>query len=109
MKNHPPVSYEYATFAIKLIAVSAIIAVFKPFFFHDAMDGRQKGNATVAKVNALRNHVGAFHSSACAGNHAWVNVMVIKPWKTVAIGPLYKLSAYTNTHPKTTCARRYSG
>ena len=70
MKNHPPVSYEYATFAIKLIAVSAIIAVFKPFFFHDAMDGRQKGNATVAKVNALRNHVGAFHNSACDGNHA---------------------------------------
>jgi hypothetical protein len=64
MKNHPLVSYEYATLAITDTAVSTNIAVFRPFLRHRAIAGSANGRHTVAKVSAERNQVGAFHNSA---------------------------------------------
>ena len=87
MKNQPLVSYEYATLTMRLTAVSTIIAVFNPFFFQLATAGRQKGRHTVANVSADKNHVGAFHSSACTGNHACDSVKVVTACQKVAIGP----------------------
>jgi hypothetical protein len=40
------------------------------FFVIAAMGLSANGITTMAKVSAERNHVGAFHSSACIGNHA---------------------------------------
>ena len=40
------------------------------FLVMAAMGLSAKGITTMANVSADRNHVGAFHSSACIGNHA---------------------------------------
>mmetsp|Transcript_13345 Transcript_13345/g.49934 ORF Transcript_13345/g.49934 Transcript_13345/m.49934 type:complete len:225 (+) Transcript_13345:393-1067(+) len=109
MNPQLPVSYEYASFINKETRKSTPIATRKPRARHFAMAGNEKGNATVANVSADKNQVGAFQSSACAGNQACVRVNVISAWPAVATGPLYKLSAYANTHPKIHCARKYSG
>mmetsp|Transcript_7660 Transcript_7660/g.32538 ORF Transcript_7660/g.32538 Transcript_7660/m.32538 type:complete len:252 (+) Transcript_7660:275-1030(+) len=93
MKNHALQSYEYASFIRSEMAVKTPIATRSPRARHRAMGGSAKGSAAVANVSAERNHVGAFHSSACAGNHACVKVHVMSACHAVAIGPLYRLSA----------------
>ena len=109
MKNHAPQSYEYASFIMSEVRVKKSIATRKPRARHRAMGGSANGSAAVAKVSAERNHVGAFQSSACAGNHACVSVQVMRACHAVATGPLYRLSAYTNTHAKAACAAMYRG
>ena len=102
-------SYEYASFITSEVAVKTPIATRSPRARHRATLGSAKGSATVANVSAERNHVGAFQSSACAGNHACVSVQVMSACHAVASGPLYRLSAYTNTHANAACAAMYRG
>ena len=106
MNAHPFVSYEYAIFAMSDTAVRATMAVFRPRLRQLATDGSAKGSAAVANVSADKNHVGAFQSSACIGNHAWVRVKVIRACHAVATGPLYRTSAYAKTHANAIRARR---
>ena len=82
------------------------MAILRPRLRQLATEESAKGSTAVAKASAERNHVGAFHNSAWAGNQAWVRVKVMSACHAVAMGPLYRLSAYTNTHPKASCARR---
>ena len=109
MKNHPFVSYEYASLVSTDTAVRIHIARLSPLLRQLAIAGSANGRHTVAKVSADKNHVGAFHSSACAGNHACDSVVVSSPCHAAAIGPLYVTSANKNTGANAHCARRYSG
>jgi len=62
--------------------------------------GKLNGSIAVAKVSAERNHVGAFQTSACIGNHACVIVKARALFAKAVGQPLFTTSGYTKIGEK---------
>ena len=87
MNLHAFKSYEYANFAKRETITNTLNAARTCF----RLARRLRAARTVTPPNKderAQNHDGAFHNSACIGNHDCVSVNVINPCTAAATGPL---------------------